>query len=76
MFGPAALSAAELRVLQFLPTHLSFPEIGKELHLSRNTVKTQAISIYRKLDVASRGDAVTVARACGLLPQAAKGATA
>lgn len=66
-FGAAALTAAELRVLRLLPTHLSFAEIGAELFLSRNTVKTQAISVYRKLDVDSRSRAVAAARACGLL---------
>jgi LuxR family maltose regulon positive regulatory protein len=67
--GPsgAVLTAAELRVLQFLPSHLSFPLIGEHLHLSQNTVKTQAISIYRKLGVTSRVEAVERARALGLV---------
>ena len=65
--GVSALTAAELRLLPLLSTHLSFPEIGDELFLSRNTVKTQAVSIYRKLDVSSRSQAVTRARAVGLL---------
>ena len=42
------LTAAEMRLMPFLPTHLSFREIGDRLHLSRNTIKTQAISIYRE----------------------------
>ncbi len=62
------LSTAELRVLQYLPTHLSFPQIAEALFLSRHTVKSQAISIYRKLGATSRGDAVERARARGLLP--------
>jgi LuxR family maltose regulon positive regulatory protein len=64
---PTALTAAELRVLHHLPTHLSFEEIGATLSVSRNTVKTQAIAAYRKLGVASRGEAVRRARECGLL---------
>ena len=44
--------------MPFLPTHLSFREIGDRLHLSRNTIKTQAISVYRKLGVSTRGDAI------------------
>ena len=52
------LTAAELRVLPLLSTHLSFAELGRELFLSPNTVKTQAVSLYRKLGVASRSQAV------------------
>jgi DNA-binding CsgD family transcriptional regulator len=47
--GASALTAAELRLLPLLSTHLSFPEIAGEMFLSRNTIKSQAISIYRKL---------------------------
>jgi LuxR family maltose regulon positive regulatory protein len=65
--GPAALTTAELRVLQLLQTHLSFQEIGNALFLSRNTVKTQAIAAYRKLGVRSRSEAVETARQLGLL---------
>jgi len=65
--GPSALTSAELRVLQLLPTHLSFEEIGKRLYVSRNTVKTQAIAAYRKLGVSSRADAVARATAVGML---------
>lgn len=61
------LTAAETRVVRFLPTHHSFREIGEHLHLSRFTVKSQALAIYRKLDVTSRGDAVARARALGLI---------
>ena len=63
----APLTTAELRVLRYLPTHLSFAQIADELFVSRNTVKTQAIAVYRKLEVTSRGDAVERARALGLL---------
>ncbi len=48
------LTPAELRVLRYLPTHLSFAEIADEVYVSRNTVKTQAIAVYRKLGVGSR----------------------
>lgn len=63
----ARLTMAELRVLRFLPTHLSFREIGLRLHVSANTVKTQARAIYRKLGVGSRSEAVARARRLGLL---------
>jgi LuxR family maltose regulon positive regulatory protein len=63
----APLTDAELRVLRYLPTHLSFAEIADELFVSRNTVKTQAIAIYRKLEVTSRGQAVERARALALV---------
>ncbi len=65
--GPSTLTAAELRLLTFLPTHLSFREIGERLFVSPNTVKTQAISIYRKLGVSARSDAVQAARDLRLL---------
>ena len=63
----APLTPAELRVLAYLPTYLTFTEIAEDLFVSRNTVKTQAISIYRKLGVSARTPAVQVARAIGLL---------
>jgi LuxR family transcriptional regulator, maltose regulon positive regulatory protein len=65
--GPAALTMAELRILRFMPTHLCFREIGARLHVSTNTVKTQAHAVYRKLDVRSRSQAVTRAANIGLL---------
>lgn len=65
--GASTLTTAELRVLQYLPTHLSFEQIGKELFVSRNTVKSQAIAAYRKLGVTSRTEAVERAQALGLL---------
>jgi LuxR family transcriptional regulator, maltose regulon positive regulatory protein len=65
--GATSLSAAELRLLPLLPTYLSFREIGERLYISPNTVKTQAISIYRKLGVSSRGAAVHHAQQLGLL---------
>jgi LuxR family maltose regulon positive regulatory protein len=63
----AALTAAEMRVLQFLPSHLTFPQIGEHLFLSANTVKTHALSIYRKLGATSRNEAVTRAQTVGLV---------
>lgn len=61
------LTTAEIRVLRYLPTNLTFAAIGDALCVSRNTVKTQAISIYRKLNVTSRHEAVQLARKLGLL---------
>jgi LuxR family maltose regulon positive regulatory protein len=61
------LTPAELRLLPHLATRLSFREIGEHLHVSRNTVKTQAISVYRKLGVSSRNDAIDRAVDLGLL---------
>jgi LuxR family transcriptional regulator, maltose regulon positive regulatory protein len=65
--GVSALTAAELRLLPLLSTHLSFPEIAAELFVSRNTIKSQVLSIYRKLDASSRSLAVGRARELGLL---------
>jgi LuxR family maltose regulon positive regulatory protein len=53
--------------MTLLPTHLSFREIGERLYVSRHTVKTQAISIYRKLDVSSRSEAIARMHEVGLL---------
>ena len=65
--GASALTGAELRLLPMLSTHLSFPEIAGELFLSTNTIKSQAVSLYRKLGAASRSQAVTRSRELGLL---------
>jgi LuxR family transcriptional regulator, maltose regulon positive regulatory protein len=65
--GASALTAAELRLLPLLSTHLSFPEIAAEMFLSRNTVKSHANSIYRKLGTSSRNQAVSRLRELGLL---------
>jgi LuxR family maltose regulon positive regulatory protein len=65
--GPSALTKAELRLLPLLATNLSFPQIGEQLFISRHTVKTQAMSIYRKLGTSSRSDAVSKAYEVGLL---------
>jgi len=63
----SALTAAELRLLPLLATHLTFRAIGREVFLSRNTIKTQASSIYRKLGASTRSQAVAQARTLGLL---------
>jgi LuxR family maltose regulon positive regulatory protein len=65
--GPPALTAAELRLLPMLCTHMTTPEIADELFLSRHTVRSQMQSIYRKLDARSRSEAVTRAHQIGLL---------
>jgi LuxR family maltose regulon positive regulatory protein len=67
--GASSLTAAELRLVPLLSTHLSLQEIADQLYLSRNTVKSQAISIYRKLGVSSRSDAIARLRESGLLVQ-------
>jgi LuxR family transcriptional regulator, maltose regulon positive regulatory protein len=62
-----SLTAAELRLLGYLPSHLSFPQIAERLFVSPNTVKTHARGIYRKLGVSCRGSAVDYARDAGLV---------
>ena len=61
------LSHAEARVLRYLPTKLSTPEIADEMYLSVNTVKTHMRHLYDKLGVHRRHEAVEQARALGLL---------
>jgi LuxR family transcriptional regulator, maltose regulon positive regulatory protein len=65
--GASSLTAAELRVLPMLATHLSGPEIAAELFLSPYTVKSHQLSLYRKLGTSSRSQAVARARELGLL---------
>ncbi len=65
--GASSLTAAELRLLPFLPTHLSYPQIGERLYVSRNTVKSHAISIYQKLGVSSCNEAIERLHEIGLL---------
>jgi len=67
------LSAAERRVLEYLPTHLGLAEIADKLYLSRHTVKSHVVSIYRKLGVSSRSEAVEVAQVSGLVSSAPTG---
>ena len=61
------LSRAETRVLRYLPTKLSAPEIADEMYLSVNTVKTHMRHLYDKLGAHRRHEAVEQARALGLL---------
>jgi LuxR family maltose regulon positive regulatory protein len=65
--GTMALTRAEMRVLQLLPTHLSLGQIGAELHISRNTVKAHLVAIRRKLQCSSRNEVVARGRDLGLL---------
>jgi LuxR family maltose regulon positive regulatory protein len=65
--GPSALTTAELRVLHYLPTNLTLAEIATRLYVSRYTVKTHCGSIYQKLAVGTRSEAVEAARRGGLL---------
>jgi LuxR family transcriptional regulator, maltose regulon positive regulatory protein len=64
--GVASLTAAELRLLPLLATHFRFAEIGERLYISRHTVKSHAVSVYRKLGVSSRSQAVQRAQQLGL----------
>jgi len=65
--GASALTAAELRLLPLLSTHLTATEIAAELYLSPHTIKAEVKSIYRKLAASSRNQAITRARELGLL---------
>ena len=65
--GASALTAAELRVLPLLASHLPAAEIAAELFVSVHTVKSQQASLYRKLETSSRSQAVARARQLGLL---------
>ena len=65
--APGQLTPAEQRLLPLLTTYLSFREIAESLDVSRNTVKTQAICVYRKLGVSSRSAAIDRASELGLV---------
>ena len=65
--SPGTLTPAELRVLQYLPSRLTIPQIGEHLFVSQNTVKTHTLAIYRKLGTTTRNEAVDRARALGLV---------
>jgi LuxR family transcriptional regulator, maltose regulon positive regulatory protein len=62
-----ALSDSEVRVLRYLPTNLSAAQIGGELYVSHNTVRTHIRHLYNKLGTHTRAEAVAQARALGLL---------
>ena len=66
------LTDSEIRVLRYLPTHLSAPEIARELSVSTSTVKTHLRNLYAKLGAHSRAGAVESARALGLLAPSAR----
>jgi len=66
------LSASEARILRFLPTNLSAPEIAGQLSVSVNTIRTHMRHLYEKLGVHSRTEAVEQARTLGLLAQSAR----
>jgi LuxR family transcriptional regulator, maltose regulon positive regulatory protein len=61
------LSDSEIRVLRYLPTNLTGPEIARELYLSHNTVRTHLRHLYAKLGTHRRAGTVARARALGLL---------
>ncbi len=65
--GASSLTEAELRLVPLLPTHLTYPEMGERLFISRHTVKSHASSVYRKLGASSRAEAVERMRTLGLL---------
>jgi LuxR family transcriptional regulator, maltose regulon positive regulatory protein len=70
---PDDLSAAELRVVGYLPSNLKAPEIAAELYVSPNTVRTHLRHIYAKLDAHSRSEAVARARESGLVARGSAG---
>jgi LuxR family maltose regulon positive regulatory protein len=61
------LSDSEIRVLRYLPTNLSAPQIASELHVSHNTVRTHMRHLYAKLGTHRRFETVERGRALGLL---------
>jgi len=65
------LTKSEIRVLRYLPTHLTAPEIATELSVSTTTVKTHLRNVYAKLGAHSRAEAVASARALDLLAPSA-----
>jgi LuxR family transcriptional regulator, maltose regulon positive regulatory protein len=68
--GASSLTTVELRLLPLLQTHLTFRDVGDRLYVSRHTVKTQAISVYRELGVSSRSEEITRMHELGLLAHA------
>src|SRR5215469_5650809 len=65
--GVSSLTDAELRLLPLLSTYLPVAEIAEQMRVPRRTIKSRAVSIYRKLGAASRSQAVSRARELGLL---------
>jgi len=69
MHGASSLTTAELRILPLLTTHLTMGEIGERLYISKNTVKSHMVTIYRKFGVSSRTAAISRMHELGLLRQ-------
>jgi LuxR family transcriptional regulator, maltose regulon positive regulatory protein len=67
---PEELSPSELRVLRYLPTNMTRPEIARELYVSINTVNTHIRNIYSKLGARDRSSAVQRARELRLVSAA------
>ncbi len=65
--GSSSLSAAELRVLSYLGSYYTVPQIAEVLHVSPATVRSQSQSIYRKFGVNNRSEAVAMAQAQGFV---------
>jgi LuxR family transcriptional regulator, maltose regulon positive regulatory protein len=65
--GGVRLTSRELTLVELLPTHLSYAEMGEQLYLSVNTVKSNMKTLYRKLDATTRSEAVEASRRFGLL---------
>ena len=64
---PVNLSKRDVEVLRHIATGVPLSQVARRLYVTENTVKTQVRSIYRKLEVGSRGDALDRARGLGLL---------
>ncbi|MGX7677500.1 ANTAR domain-containing protein [Jatrophihabitans sp. DSM 45814] len=71
--GASTLTAAELRILPLLSTHLTLSQVAARLNLSRSTIKSHVESIYRKLHVHSRAEAVAGAQELGLIGESSSG---
>ena len=67
---PEPLSSSEIRVLRYLPTNLTAPEIARELSVAPNTIKTHIRHLYAKFGTRHRAETVDLARALGLLAPA------
>jgi len=68
-----SLSDSEVRVLRYLPTNLTTPEIARELSVSPNTVRTHVRHLYAKFGAHHRAETVELARALGLLAPSGTG---
>ena len=68
MCTTSTFTTEELAVLRHLPTQMSFEQIGEQVRLPRAVVRTLAITIYRKMGVVTRADAVDKALVLRLIP--------